>query len=154
MKLVLSLLTGVILSMPTCKNEKTQKSDIPVAAEEEKMEGKKWIVDELIHNTNCTNSHYIRGVKNTTDVNYDNMYFTFKKNGTGTHTDQYGQTHRVTWKFDKSDRRTIYLTVHLTSDIDFVWRMVEISDNKIYATTAIQQPGTDILESFRLIPGK
>ena len=153
MKLVLLFAAGTVLNMSTCnKKIESVNNSGKGLSKTEIMAGKVWQVDELIHNVGCNNSHYIRGVKNTTDVNYDNMQFTFGMDGQGTHTDQYGQVHPTSWKFDKKDDKTIYLTVHLSADINFTWRMVEANDAMIYGTTAVRVDGGDILESFRLRP--
>lgn len=153
MKILLLLVAGSVINLSTCKEDRGTSRSPDLISREELMTGKVWQVDELIHNVDGENSHYIRGGMNTTRVNYDNMRFTFDKGGAGTHTDQYGKTHKTSWKFNKSDNKTIHLSVHLSTDIDFTWRMVEVSEKSIYATTAISQYGADdILESFRLTP--
>lgn len=147
MKLLLLFFAGSIVNVSTCNKEKDR---LPVSTRTEMLAGKTWQVDELMHSVSCTNSHYIRDVKNSTDVNYDLMQFTFKKNGTGTHTDQYGQKHQTSWKFVSPDQRTIDLVVHLSSDINFTWNMVEITDSTVNATVSIISGTSNILESFRL----
>lgn len=131
----------------------SEKAIVAPISEVDILTSNTWEVDELIHNVSGENSHYIRGGRNTTDVNYDLMQFQFYRNGTGTHTDQFGQKHRTSWRFEDNSRRTINLIVHLGSDLPFTWRMVEIRAGSVHATTAISQQGEDdILESFRLTP--
>lgn len=154
MKVLLFIISGSVIGYSTCNKSQYENTSAGITPAMT-MKGKIWEVDELLHNVSGKNSHYIRGVKNSTDVNYDKMSFTFEEDGSGTHTDQYGVTHKTSWKFDKQNDKTMHLTVHLNVDLDFTWRMVEVNANSIYATTAIyNKRGNDILESFRLKPVK
>ncbi len=152
MKTILIFMVAAVTGFSGCP-DKAEKKSAASSNTIDLLTSQPWQVDELIHNVSGENSHYIRGSKNTTNVNYDLMQFRFKKNGTGTHTDQYGQEHITSWQFDKKDGHTMHLVVHLGNDLSFTWRMVEIGAESVYATTAIdQQSEDDILESFRLTP--
>lgn len=74
---------------------------------------KSWKVDELLHNVNCQNSHYKRGVENTTGITYDVLRFTFNANGTGTHINQDGTVYTTTWKFLTSDDRHLEIILNV-----------------------------------------
>jgi len=123
MKALIILFTGAVVATSDC-SRKNNAPGTAVKNIEEIMTGCSWQVDELIRNIHCENSHYLKGHKNTTNVYYDNMRFSFRKNGKGTHTDQFGKMHQTSWQFDKSAKNTIHLTVHLSQDIFFTWRMV------------------------------
>lgn len=154
MKSVLLLMLSAVAGFSGCP-DKTEKTTAVVTTVIDDLTAHTWQVDELIHNVAGENSHYVRGIKNTTEVNYDLMQFSFNRNGSGTHTDQYGQEHRTSWRFDNKNNHTIHLVVHLGNDLPFTWRLVEIRSGSVYATTAIDKYGeNDILESFRLTPVK
>ncbi len=112
---------------------------------------KTWEVDQLIHVISCQYSTYTRGASNTTGINYDNLRFVFKTDGTGTTTDASGNTLPLTWQFATTDQRTITLTVNSTTP--YTWNMVEIVGKYLHATAGplTVSGNSNNMESFRLV---
>ncbi|HTE08057.1 MAG TPA: hypothetical protein VK628_04805 [Flavitalea sp.] len=109
-----------------------------------------WKVDELWHNEGEVNTHYHRGVENTTNVPYDVLRFKFNADGTGTHINQFGQTLPYTWEFATEDMRNIKFV--LNGYTQYNWSLVEITEAAITWTVPMEFDGNQMLESARMVP--
>jgi len=111
---------------------------------------KPWRVDQLIHVITGQYSAYLLGGTNTTGINYDNLRFTFKADGTGTTTDQFGTVYNLSWHFTTPDQRTMSIT---TNSITYTWSMVELAGTYLHATAGplTVSGNANNMEAFRLI---
>lgn len=122
-----------------------------ITALENLLTGKTWQVMEVNDLSNCHNTHYLRGASENTGADYDPLQFTFRKNHTGVHTDTENNTYKFDWKF--SDAQTLEIVVRAYSPVRYVWRMVEVTENKLTATTPINlQGGKDVLVTATYAP--
>ena len=150
------LLAGILLIAGTLFYSCTKESTTPgtktdtVLTRTQILTQKTWQVDQLIHVISGVYSTYTRGGTNGTGTNYDNLRFTFKADGTGTHTDAAGSTYPTTWQFSTTDQRTLKLAVNGTT---YTWNMVELSGNYMHATAGplTVSGNSNNMESFRLI---
>lgn len=148
--LLLVAFTASICLFTSCTKTTTPPEDKHLTKKEILVQ-KPWKVDELIHNISGTNTQYIRGGINTTGIDYDLLRFVFKADGTGSHTDQFGNTYSLTWKFLTPAEQDLELTVNLPTTTTYQWNLVEIADTTLHATVKIQDNKFgDILESFRM----
>ena len=151
MKKVLALFAMALIILISCEKE-THTPQNPFLSKAEILVKGTWQVDEVMHNISCENTHYIRNISNTTGVDYDKLRFTFKADGSGTHVDQFGATHSLSWEFVSSDKRNIKLTILDSSPVVYNWNLVEITNDAVHATVSIILEKTQVLESFRMVP--
>lgn len=131
---------------------KPAKAEPPVESREDILVKRTWKVDELHHEIGCAYTYYINGGINTTGIPYENLRFKFNSDGTGTHVDQLGTSHSITWNFGSADKRSLDLTIPDFGSITYHWRMVELSGNYLLATVNLVIGGdANNMESFRLI---
>lgn len=111
-----------------------------------------WKVDQLHHVIGGQYSSYVAGGSNSTGIPYENLRFKFNSDGSGTHIDQFGTSHTMSWVFSSTDKRSLQITVPDLNPATFEWQMVEIAGNYLHATVNLLV-GNDSnnLESFRLI---
>ena len=88
-----------------------------------------WQPDEVLRNSSCKNSHYVKDDINTTGINYSAVRIIFKEDGTGTYTTDLGQTFPATWKFTSTDQKNMEFSVSYPGIVTYTWNFVEISDN-------------------------
>jgi hypothetical protein len=134
----------------SCEKENPKNPPTTQLSKKEILVSKSWEVDELLHNVSCENSHYMRGGENTTGITYDVLRFTFNANGTGTHINQDGTAYTTTWQFLTNDDRNLRISLNGGSTFD--WNLVEITDSTVHGTVSFITEGSNILESFRLVP--
>lgn len=96
---------------------------------------KEWLVDEVQRSAAGVNTIYIRGGLNSTGVAYSNIKIRFNTDGTGTYTDDTAVPHTLNWVFTTSDQRNATLTVGAPNAAVFSWRMIELKDNYLHATS-------------------
>ncbi|MES2773243.1 MAG: hypothetical protein V4722_03615 [Bacteroidota bacterium] len=108
-----------------------------------------WEVEKLHHVILGKYSEYERGKSNSTNIDYDNLRFTFYEDGTGEHVNQFKETYPCYWSFTSTEQNGLELTVTGTT---YNWEMLEITDKHLYASVRLTVSGTqDNLETFRLV---
>jgi hypothetical protein len=123
-----------------------------ITVSEEFLTGKTWQVMEVNDLSNCHNTHYLRGAEGNTGADYDPLKFTFRKDHSGIHTDTEGNTYSFRWQF--LDAQTLQISINYARVV-YTWRMVEVSENKLTATTNINlQGGKDVLVTATYTPLK
>lgn len=136
----------------SCTKEAHSQTAASTLTKEQILVQKTWKVDQLYHVISCQYSSYIDGEANTTGIPYETLRFKFNADGTGTHVDQFGTTHAMTWQFTSADKRILQLTIPDLNPSTFSWQMVEIAGNYLHATVnLIVGANSNNLESFRLI---
>lgn len=154
MKLKSATLVTLALALVLLACEKNGDHQVPptkILTPEEILVKQAWQIDEVWRAVNGKNSHYIKGVENTTGVLYERLRITFTKDGKGTYTDENNLTHSLTWSFTSADKKNMQINVGPPAQGggNFVWHLVEISENSLTNTTAV---GSSVLVSARYIP--
>lgn len=142
---------SITLFEMSCKKEATAQTSTTLTREEILVQ-KTWKVDRLHHVIGGKYSTYTNGGINTTGTTYDVLRFTFKSDGTGTHTNENGATYQTTWQFSSADKRTLVLNVKAPTPFTNTWEMVELAGNYLHASTVLTVSGnSNNIETFRLV---
>lgn len=142
-------ISSFIIILSGCDKEPVTPA---LPAKVQMLVGKTWQAFEVNNNTNCVNTHYVRGATGNTGANYDPMRFSFKADGTGSHTDILGGTYPITWNFLAGDSSRIKITVGASTTVFYNWNLVEIWDNKFITTSPHTTPGSVTLGSATWVP--
>jgi hypothetical protein len=145
-----------IILLSGCNKDPIKPDPLPpvpvIPAKIQQLIGKTWQALEVNNNTNCVNTHYVRAAAGNTGANYDPMRFTFKADGTGSHTDILGGTYPINWNFLAGDSSRIKITVVASTPVVYNWNLVEIWNDKFIETTPHITPGSVTLGSSTWVP--
>lgn len=145
LKTTIALSFSLALIKNSCVKEKVSNND-------DILTSVVWQLDELTRNDAKGNSHYLRGVKNNTGINYDAIRIKFNEDGTGYYTTDQNTTYPLEWEFKSNKRAEMTLRVNYGGITTYHWKMVVISQQALYSTTTFSDQGEQLMVTTRYIP--
>jgi hypothetical protein len=146
----LILLSSIIIS---CKKDNDDPPE-SVISRDSILVSRVWQIKHIRVLQNNFIIRYDRGGQDN-NWNYDNDYFKFEKNGTGSYTAG-NDVYDISWQFDNSDKTELSYTIHDYSngqpaegfDLDVKLENVFISENSLrYAELYTNDNGTNTISS-------